>query len=60
MDVGMGRLAIAWLLGRGDDIVPVPSTRDLVHLEMNLTATGILLPEPVKASLARAFPLEED
>ncbi len=60
MDVGMGRLAIAWLLGRGGDIVPVPSTRDLVHLEMNLTATGILLPEPVKARLARAFPLEED
>ncbi|WP_182900640.1 aldo/keto reductase [Microbispora sp. H10830] len=60
MDVGMGRLAIAWLLGRGGDIVPVPSTRDLVHLEMNLTATGILLPEPIKARLARAFPLEED
>ncbi|GIH63895.1 aldo/keto reductase [Microbispora siamensis] len=59
MDVGMGRLAIAWLLARGDDIVPVPSTRDLVHLEMNLTATGILLPEPVKAHLARTFPLEE-
>ncbi|MEU7887893.1 aldo/keto reductase [Microbispora bryophytorum] len=60
MDVGMGRLAIAWLLARGGDIVPVPSTRDLVHLEMNLTATGILLPEPLKARLARAFPLEED
>ncbi|MBE3010721.1 aldo/keto reductase [Microbispora sp. NEAU-D428] len=59
MDVGMGRLAIAWLLARGDDIVPVPSTRDLVHLEMNLTAAGILLPEPVKAHLARTFPLEE-
>ncbi|MGI5153904.1 aldo/keto reductase [Microbispora sp. CA-102843] len=59
MDVGMGRLAIAWLLARGDDIVPVPSTRDLVHLEMNLTAAGILLPEPVKARLARTFPLEE-
>ncbi|MEU6412342.1 aldo/keto reductase [Microbispora sp. NPDC046933] len=60
MDVGMGRLAIAWLLAQGDDIVPVPSTRDLVHLEMNLTATGILLPEPVKARLARTFPLRED
>ncbi|MEN3535302.1 aldo/keto reductase [Microbispora sp. ZYX-F-249] len=60
MDVGMGRLAIAWLLAQGDDIVPVPSTRDLVHLEMNLTATGILLPEPVKARLAGTFPLHDD
>ncbi|MGW5264875.1 aldo/keto reductase [Microbispora sp. NPDC004025] len=60
MDVGMGRLAIAWLLAQGDDIVPVPSTRDLVHLEMNLTATGILLPEPVKARLAGTFPLDDD
>ncbi|WP_169981587.1 aldo/keto reductase [Microbispora sp. H10836] len=60
MDIGMGRLAIAWLLAQGDDIVPVPSTRDLVHLEMNLTATGILLPEPVKARLAGTFPLHDD
>lgn len=59
MDIGIGRLAIAWLLARGDDIVPVPSTRDLVHLEMNLTATGILLPEPVKARLAGTYPLRE-
>ncbi|MEV4296770.1 aldo/keto reductase [Microbispora rosea] len=60
MDVGIGRLAIAWLLTRGDDIVPVPSTRDLVHLEMNLTAAGILLPEPVKARLAGTYPLREE
>ncbi|MEU6427254.1 aldo/keto reductase [Microbispora sp. NPDC046973] len=60
MDIGMGRLAIAWLLARGDDIVPVPSTRDLVHLEMNLTAAGILLSEAVKDSLAGTFPLPDD
>ncbi len=60
MDVGMGRLAIAWLLAQGDNIVPVPSTRDLVHLEMNLTATGILLPDPVRARLSGTFPLLDD
>ncbi|ETK35450.1 aldo/keto reductase [Microbispora sp. ATCC PTA-5024] len=59
LDVGVGRLAIAWLLTQGDDVVPVPSTRDLVHLEMNLAAAGIVLSEGVRARLAETFPLGE-
>lgn len=44
LDVGMPRLALAWLLSRGPDIIPVPSTGNRVHLEMNLMATRMTAP----------------
>jgi aryl-alcohol dehydrogenase-like predicted oxidoreductase len=43
MSIGAGRLALAWLLSRGEDIIPVPSTRDRVHLEMNLSVHDLQL-----------------
>jgi len=43
MSISAGRLALAWLLSRGEDIVPVPSTRNRVHLEMNLSVHGLQL-----------------
>lgn len=44
LDVGMARLALAWLLSRGADIIPVPSTRNRVHLEMNMMAARMTVP----------------
>lgn len=44
LDLGSGRLALAWLLSREEHIVPVPSTRDQVHLEMNIAASAVKLP----------------
>jgi aryl-alcohol dehydrogenase-like predicted oxidoreductase len=35
------QLALAWLLARGDDIVPIPGTRRRERLEENLGALGI-------------------
>ncbi|KAB2344503.1 aldo/keto reductase [Actinomadura rudentiformis] len=55
-DLGLPRLAIAWLLGRGDDITPVPSTRDRVHLEMNSAAAGVRLTPDECDHLAALFP----
>lgn len=52
LDLGMARLALAWLLARRDDVVPVPSTRSLAHLEMNASAPGIRLPQDISARLA--------
>ncbi|MEV7967009.1 aldo/keto reductase [Sphaerisporangium sp. NPDC088356] len=56
LDVGTGRLALGWLLSQGDHIVPVPSTRDPVHLEMNLAASAVELAPGTRDKLARVFP----
>ncbi len=33
-----GQLALAWVLARGDDIVPIPGTTRVAHLEENMAA----------------------
>jgi len=37
------QLALAWLLGRGEDIVPIPGTTSPARLEENLAAAGMRL-----------------
>lgn len=51
LNLGPARLALAWLLSRGDDILPLPGTRDRVHLEMNLSARRIELPPEAEQAL---------
>jgi aryl-alcohol dehydrogenase-like predicted oxidoreductase len=57
LNIGRARLALAWLLSRGPDIAPVPSTRDRVHLEMNVMAQRVQLPPEVADRLAAVFPV---
>ena len=38
-----GQLALAWLLGRGPDIIPIPGTTRIDHLEENAVAPQIQL-----------------
>jgi aryl-alcohol dehydrogenase-like predicted oxidoreductase len=42
------QLALAWLLGRGADIVPIPGTRRVSRLEENAAATTIALTDAEK------------
>jgi aryl-alcohol dehydrogenase-like predicted oxidoreductase len=56
LDLGMARLCLAWLLGWRSDIVPVPSTRNPVHMEMNASVSQIRLAPGVCARLAQLFP----
>jgi aryl-alcohol dehydrogenase-like predicted oxidoreductase len=44
------QLAIAWVLARGNDIVPIPGSRSVGHLEENIAAAEITL---TAAELAR-------
>ena len=37
------QLALAWVLARGEDIVPIPGTSDKARLEENAAATGVKL-----------------
>lgn len=37
------QLALAWLLHKGPEVIPIPGTRSINHLEENAVATGITL-----------------
>jgi aryl-alcohol dehydrogenase-like predicted oxidoreductase len=41
--VSAGQLALAWVLGQGEDIVPIPGTRRRSYLEENLGALDVEL-----------------
>lgn len=55
LNVGMSRLALAWLLSRNDDVVPLPSALDPVQLEMDIAAVGVLLTRETCDRLALVF-----
>ena len=40
-----GQLALAWVLSRGDDVVPIPGTKRRTYLEENVAAASIELSE---------------
>jgi aryl-alcohol dehydrogenase-like predicted oxidoreductase len=41
--ITVAQLALAWLLGQGDDIVPIPGTRSAKRVEENAGAAGVEL-----------------
>jgi aryl-alcohol dehydrogenase-like predicted oxidoreductase len=53
----MAQVAIAWVLARGDDIVPIPGTKRRTYLEQNIAATEIVLSDSEIAALEGAFPV---
>ena len=54
--VTAGQLALAWVLSRGDDIVPIPGTTRRTHLDENLASADIRLTESELGKLDAAFP----
>jgi len=38
-----GQIALAWLLHKGNDMVPIPGTKRRTYVEENVTAAGIML-----------------
>ena len=54
-----GQLAIAWVLHRGADFVPIPGTRKLERLEENIAAADIELSADDLAAIDAAFPAGE-
>ena len=50
------QLALAWVLSRGDDVVPIPGTRKLARLEENLGALSVKLYAEDLARIEAAFP----
>jgi aryl-alcohol dehydrogenase-like predicted oxidoreductase len=52
------QLALAWLLGRGEDVVPIPGTRRLRHLDDNLGALDVRLTGEELEALAAVIPAD--
>jgi aryl-alcohol dehydrogenase-like predicted oxidoreductase len=51
-----GQIALAWLLHKGDDIVPIPGTKRRKYLEENVASAHITLGLEEMAQLDRALP----
>lgn len=48
--VTAGQLALAWVMYRGDDVIPIPGTRRIKYLEENVGAAHVTLsPEDLEA-----------
>jgi aryl-alcohol dehydrogenase-like predicted oxidoreductase len=54
--VAPSQLALAWVLGRGDDIVPIPGTKRRRYLEENVAAVAVDLTEEEAQRIADALP----
>ena len=53
-----GQIALAWLLHKGEDIVPIPGTKRRAFLDENVAATKIVLNAGEVARLDAALPPE--
>ncbi len=51
-----GQLALAWVLARGEHIVPIPGTKRVSYLEENLAAADVQLSEEDVERIAEAVP----
>lgn len=49
-----GQIALAWLLGEGDNMVPIPGTTQVPHLRDNIGAAGVSLSQAEHAELSTA------
>jgi aryl-alcohol dehydrogenase-like predicted oxidoreductase len=55
-DATPAQVALAWLLTRGDDIVPIPATRLTSHVDENIAALNVRLDPGHLGQLEQAFP----
>jgi len=51
------QLALAWVLSRGGDVVPIPGTKRVKRLEENVGAADVVLSESVLAEIDAVFPV---
>jgi aryl-alcohol dehydrogenase-like predicted oxidoreductase len=51
------QVALAWVLTRGDDVVPIPGTKRVEYLEENAAAAALELTPDELALLERTFPV---
>ena len=54
--VTSSQLALAWVMSRGDDVVPIPGTKRVKYLEQNATAADVQLTRADLARIDAVFP----
>ncbi|KAA0971593.1 aldo/keto reductase [Aureimonas fodinaquatilis] len=54
--VNPSQLALAWILAQGEDVVPIPGTRQVHNLEENIAATDLILTREEIEELDNIFP----
>jgi aryl-alcohol dehydrogenase-like predicted oxidoreductase len=52
-----GQLALAWVLHRGEHVVPIPGTKHVRYLEENLAAADVELSDAEVQRIAEAIPI---
>lgn len=55
LGVSTAQLAICWLLSRGTDVVPIPGSLRPAHLDDNVAATDLRIPDEALARLDAVF-----
>ena len=55
-DITAGQLALAWVLGRGEHMVPIPGTKRVKYLEENVAAAEVELSAEEAERIAEAVP----
>jgi aryl-alcohol dehydrogenase-like predicted oxidoreductase len=55
--VTAAQLALAWVLARGNDVVPIPGTKRVRYLEQNAAAAALTLTPADLARIDAAFPV---
>ncbi len=56
--VSAAQLALAWVQSRGEDVVPIPGTRNAGRLAENVGALDVTLTDQDLAAIAEAAPIE--
>ena len=56
LDITPGQLALAWVLARGEEIVPIPGTKRVRYLEENVAAAEVVLDQAKVSEIADALP----
>jgi aryl-alcohol dehydrogenase-like predicted oxidoreductase len=57
LDLTPAQLALAWLLHQGRDIVPIPGTRKIAHLDENISSAFVVLDDAILKKIDELVPL---
>ena len=52
----LAQIALAWVIAKGDDIIPIPGTKKLERLDENIGALGVQLSANEIAAIEAAVP----
>ncbi|QVX15559.1 aldo/keto reductase [Pseudomonas congelans] len=56
--ISASQLALAWVIAQGDDIIPIPGTKQRKYLESNVAAASLTLSSDDLAQLETIFPAQ--